>query len=146
MSHQAFSLLIHRPDPGQLWLCARGPLTAGHGAERQAWTDVFRASERASESMALQLDLSGVTRIDAAGLGLIAELCGALHRQGGCVHLTGVSERVGTLLRVSGVGRLFDQPATPATARVTPFRSRSMKFCGAGMTRSPRAACVHAAR
>jgi anti-anti-sigma factor len=123
-AHQPFSLVIHRPDPGQQVVCVTGPLVAGQGAERSAWSDVLGPVERATLRVDIQLDLAGVTQIDAAGLGLLAELCGAAHRRGGTVQLSAASERAGRMLRVTGVGLLFD---LPAAARVKPFPSRSLK-------------------
>lgn len=122
---QPFSLVIHRPDPGQQVVCANGPLVAGQGAERSAWSDVFSPLARATHQFDIRLDLAAVTHIDAAGLGLLADLCGVVHRRGGTVQLVAASERAGRMLRVTGVGLLFDLPA--AAAQVKPFPSRSLK-------------------
>lgn len=121
MAHQAFTLeFVAGELPQQVVLRATGRLTAGAGADHPIWAELSAAAD----GMVLQLDLAGVCRIDAAGIGRLAELSTAVRARGGNVQLVAASERVRTMLRVTGVEPAFDRP-TPS-ARVMPFRNRSL--------------------
>jgi anti-anti-sigma factor len=120
MAKQAFHLELIRSGCGDLLLLrCLGPLTAGHGAERQVWASLLESPDRAD----LVLDLSGVTDLDAAGIGMLAELRSAVHRRAGSLQLMEAGRRVKTMLRVTGVADLLDRPAAPV--RVIPFRCRA---------------------
>lgn len=118
MAYQAFTLeFLGSDQPQQLVRCS-GRLTAAAGADHPAWVQLVEGCPGE-----LQLDLSAVCRIDAAGVGRLAELCTAVHRRGGKVQLVAASDRVRTMLRITGVDLAFDRPTPPA--RVMPFRNRS---------------------
>jgi anti-anti-sigma factor len=129
MSRYPFAMPIHAfrietVRPGytyQALLRCAGPLVSGDGAEPEVWSALLDSPDRVD----VLLDLTGVTDIDAAGVGILAELCQVMHRQGGTVRLLAANERVRTMLRVTGVEDALDLPTPPA--RVFPFRSRTMQ-------------------
>ncbi len=90
----------------QALLQAAGRLVLGHGADRRFWAPILDGSERID----ILLDLAGVTDLDAAGIGLIAELCRSMRRRGGTVRVFAASPRVETLLRLTGVDNALDRP------------------------------------
>ncbi len=122
MAKPAFHFELIRTGYGDhaLLRCV-GPLTAGHGAERQVWIPLLEAPDPAD----LLLDLSAVTELDAAGIGMLATLRSALHRRGGSLRLIEASRRVKTLLSVTGVAGMLDRSAPPP--RVLPFRCRAYR-------------------
>lgn len=73
-------------------------------------------SQIASDGMHAHLDLSGVTFIDAGGVGLLAALRNQLDRTGGGLFLEAVTPRTERILRISGAGMLL-QPREPADLR-----------------------------
>ena len=86
------------------------------------------AAQRHRSHFDILLDLAPVTDMDAAGVGLIAALCQAMHRRGGTVRLHSAPARVRTLLRITGVEYALDRPAPPVC------------WCGGGsrVLRAPR--------
>ena len=105
-----FRLEIVRPGyTYQALLRCTGRLIVGHGAERFLWAPLLDGTDRVD----ILLDLAPVTDMDAAGVGLIAALCQAMHRRGGTVRLLSAPARVRTLLRITGVEYALDRPAPP---------------------------------
>ena len=105
-----FRLETVRPGyTDQALLRCSGRLIVGRGAERQIWAVLFYGSDRVD----VLLDLSAVTDMDAAGIGIIASLCQSIRRRGGTVRMLAASARVRTLLRVTGVEYALDRPAPP---------------------------------
>lgn len=120
MAEEAFRFELIRTGPrDHALLRCEGRLTAGHGAERRVWASLLDASDRAD----LLLDLSGVTQLDAAGIGRLADVRNAVHRRGGSVRLIEANRRVWVMLRVTGLAAVLDRPASPPV-RVLPFRCR----------------------
>ncbi len=93
----------------QALLRCSGRLVLGRGAERHVWAAFLDGTERVD----VLLDLTAVTDMDAAGVGVIAALCQSMRRRGGTVRLLGASPRVRTLLRVTGVEHALDRPTPP---------------------------------
>ena len=93
----------------QALLRCSGRLVLGRGAERHVWAAFLDGTERVD----VLLDLTAVTDMDAAGVGVIAALCRSMRRRGGTVRLLAASPRVRTLLRVTGVEHALDRPAPP---------------------------------
>ena len=83
----------------QALLRCSGRLIVGRGAERHNWAAFLDGTDRVD----VLLDLSAVTDMDAAGIGVIASLCPSIRRRGGTVRVLAASARVRTLLRVTGV-------------------------------------------
>lgn len=54
------------------------------------------------------LDLQGVPLIDSAGLELLLDMHEEYQRLGGTLKLAGVNSLCGEILRVAGVGQLFE--------------------------------------
>jgi anti-anti-sigma regulatory factor len=93
----------------QALLRCSGRLIVGRGAERHHWAAFLDGTDQVD----VLLDLSVVTDMDAAGIGIIASLCQSLRRRGGTVRMLAASARVRTLLRVTGVEYALDRPAPP---------------------------------
>jgi anti-anti-sigma factor len=74
----------------------------------------------------LLLDLAAVAQIDAAGVGVIVDLCRSMHRRGGKVRMVAASARVRRMLRLTGVEALLDDPACPWRAAAS--RSRCFQL------------------
>lgn len=123
MSEEAFRFeLIRTGYRDHALLRCEGRLTAGHGADRRAWTSLLDDPGRAD----LLLDLSGVTHLDAAGIGRLADLRNALHRRGGSLRLVEANRRIGAMLRVTGLAAVLDRAEVPPV-RVLPFRGRAYR-------------------
>jgi anti-sigma B factor antagonist len=73
------------------------------------------ASQIASHGMRTHVDLSGVTFIDAGGVGLLVALRNQLDRNGGRLLLEAVTPHTERILRISGAGTLLRpwEPAAP---------------------------------
>jgi anti-anti-sigma factor len=93
----------------QALLRCSGRLIVGRGAEPHNWAAVLDGTDRVD----VLLDLSAVTDMDAAGIGIIASLCQSMRRRGGTVRMLAASARVRTLLRVTGVECALDRPTPP---------------------------------
>lgn len=122
MAEEAFRFELIRTGYGDhALLRCEGRLTAGNGAERPAWTALLDSPGRAD----LLLDLSGVTQIDAAGLGRLVELRQVFHRRGGSLRVIEAPGRIRAMLRVTGLADLLDRPEPGC--RVLPFRGRAYR-------------------
>lgn len=84
----------------------RGQLTF---AQHRSFRRVVDNLERTAPAQVV-LDLSDVEYIDAAGLGLLLVTREVVSGAGGLVELKGARGPVGRMLRIAGVGDLF-QPA-----------------------------------
>lgn len=127
MAVQAFRIGVLRTEhSSELLVRCAGALVAGDGAERPLWSDLLRLSD----PVGLLVDLSGVTRMDAAGVGILAELQRTRRQHGGSVRLVAAPERVRVLLRLTGLSESLGGALEPDSgpARVPPF-------CGGALLR-----------
>jgi anti-anti-sigma factor len=106
----------------QALLRCSGKLILGHGADRSFWAPLLAGAD----GVDLLLDLAAVTQIDAAGVGVIVDLCRSMHRRGGTVRMVAASARVRRMLRLTGVEALLDGPGCPR--RVAASRSRCFQL------------------
>ena len=72
-----------------------------------------------SAGRVLELDMSRVSQVDAAGLGLLVMLAVELRLQGGRLRLICVQPRVRTLVRTVGLGAALGLVSEGAVARAT---------------------------
>lgn len=87
-----------RVDDRTSVMAVRGPLQLGPGLrmlELQLTAEIDRGV------LALVLDLAAVPMIDSAGLGLLLHLFGQMSERGGVLRISGVTERVRDLLRMT---------------------------------------------
>jgi anti-anti-sigma factor len=103
-------------------LVAEGKLVLGHGADWEAWAPLVAATP----GRVVRVDLSAVTDIDAAGVGLLMRLVVQARRLGRELAVVAASPRVRRVLelvqldRLAGSGR---EPSTsPLSASATPAR------------------------
>jgi phospholipid transport system transporter-binding protein len=54
-----------------------------------------------------EIDLSGVTASDSAGLALLIEWMGLAHRRGGAVHFTGTPAQLNALAKISDLDKVL---------------------------------------
>ncbi|MGE3510526.1 MAG: lipid asymmetry maintenance protein MlaB [Vicinamibacterales bacterium] len=121
MALQAFRIGVLRTQhSSELLVRCAGAFVAGAGAERPLWADLLRSSD----PVEILLDLGGVTRMDAAGVGILAELRRTRRGHGGSVRLVAAPERIRILLRLTGLSESLDGALEPdpGPARVPPFR------------------------
>lgn len=85
-----------------------GPLTLGTNlkiADAQIQDAIHAGAAR------LVLDMSGVPYMDSAGLGALVMTHGLAKAQDGVVRLAGASERVGSLMKMTGMDLLMPMDA-----------------------------------
>lgn len=75
------------------------PIVLGPRTDWQAWEPVARAGT----GRIVVLDLGGVSRVDAAGLGLLVRLATAVRGRGGYLRLDRVQPRVQRLVEATGL-------------------------------------------
>jgi anti-sigma B factor antagonist len=93
----------------------RGRLVFADGAERLRTA----AAQALLAGQDVVLDLARVTQMDAHGAGVLAELFGLARRERRRLSLTGASDRVRRVLRVTGldsVARDIEESGTPGRA------------------------------
>ncbi len=82
-------------------LCLQGPVVTGE-------TEILRNAVRSiSDVSAIVLDLTGVTRVDAAGLGMMVELRGLAESRGVRFELMNVSKWVARVLELARLDTVF---------------------------------------
>jgi anti-anti-sigma factor len=100
-----------------------GRLVLGHGANRDAWAPLLEGAGRID----VLLDLNGVTQLDAAGIGVLVDVCRAVHLRGGTVGVFSASARIRHLLHLTRVCLLFDRPTPCAEVNATRPARRSAR-------------------
>ena len=122
MTHNSPQVLLitRRGERGTI-IVAFGRLVLEHGARWEAWTPFIEWSWGA-----FHLDLSGITQLDAAGIGLLVRVARRIRRQGRDFCIVAAPPRVRRMLAVT---RLEQQLASDC--RVRPVMSTSIE----GMTR-----------
>ena len=82
-----------------------GKIIVGDGAERLLETakDLVRQGERN-----LLFNMSGVSYVDSAGLGVFVKCHNAATESDGCIKLVNVSSRIRDLLRITKLHTLFE--------------------------------------
>lgn len=76
----------------------------------------------AAAGRVLELDTSGVTQVDAAGLGLLVMLAVEVRRRHGRLRLMGATPRMRTLVRTLGLGAVLGLVSDQAVARAIRLR------------------------
>ncbi len=94
---------------GQRVLTCRGALTMETLAS-------LRLALQAENSPALIIELSGVSHMDSAGLGLLVHLHASCQRTGRRLALAGLNERIRKLLDVTGISQVLTLYTTRADA------------------------------
>jgi anti-anti-sigma regulatory factor len=89
-AHTQFQL-TSATGPHGLMVRARGRLTLGHGATERLWEPHVTGGGRVS------LDLTGVTEVDARGLGVLASLARRARQNGITLSVAGASAVVSSL-------------------------------------------------
>ncbi len=96
MMHSIPQFLISTRRGGTV-IVALGRLVLGHGARWGAWTPFIEQATRG----AVYVDLSGITQLDAAGIGLLVRVAGSIRRQGRDFCIVAVSPRVRRMLSLT---------------------------------------------
>ena len=97
-----------------LRIVVTGRLILGPELGWPGWRPVITGSA----GRVLELDMSRVSQVDAAGLGLLVMLAVELRIQGGRLRLMCVQPRVRTLVRTVGLGAALGLVSEGAVARV----------------------------
>jgi phospholipid transport system transporter-binding protein len=79
-----------------------GPLVFATVGKLLSFSDAQFGNEPPSE-----IDLSGVTSSDSAGLALLIEWVSAAHRRGGTVHFSGTPTQLTALAKISDLDRVL---------------------------------------
>jgi anti-anti-sigma factor len=95
--------LVVTPDAQGAYVKASGRIMPRVSSDLTAWQPVLALAA----GRTLTLDLCGVLRIDAAGLGLLATLTQATRGAAGDVRLVAAPPRVQRLLEISGLERVL---------------------------------------
>lgn len=81
--------------------------------------------EAVSAADARFADLSGVSRVDSAGVALLLDWCREVQARGGELQFEAVPAQLEALVRVAGLGSVFglapDHPAPPAASEPVGF-------------------------
>jgi anti-anti-sigma factor len=78
------------------------PALLGPGADQSSWLTLARTAA----GRAVILDLAGVSRLDAGGLGILAAFSEAVHARGGCLRLARVRPQVRRMVEVTGLAEV----------------------------------------
>ena len=111
--------LAVRRDRHRTCFVAGGRLVFGHGADIELWLPYITASAGQS----IEIDLGGVTEIDARALGLLLELAYCADA-GSTLHFVRASPRVLRLVRIMGLDTVLPFPAPAPPQRDRPGTSR----------------------
>jgi len=65
-----------------------------------------------AQELPREIDLSGVTASDSAGLALLIEWMGLAHKRGGSVHFTGTPAQLTALAKISDLDRVLSLNGT----------------------------------
>jgi anti-anti-sigma factor len=90
-------LLIMRGGERVTVIVAFGRLVLGHGATWDTWTPFMEQATRG----ALHVDLSGITQLDAAGIGLLVRVARRIRRQGRDFCIVAAPPRVRRMLALT---------------------------------------------
>jgi ABC-type transporter Mla MlaB component len=93
--------LATTPAPGRLLVKATGRMVVGHGADPGHW----RASLALQPGDVL-VDLSGVTALDARGVGVLASLVRGVTGRGGRLRVVAASPRAERVLAITGLASI----------------------------------------
>jgi anti-sigma B factor antagonist len=85
----------------------------------------FQDLARTHTDSAIVIDLSGVPYMDSAGLGTVLGIMASCHRKGRGFGTTGVSDRLRTLFKVTGVDGLIPTFESAETAQRTLSKTTS---------------------
>ena len=99
--------------PGRLLVTVSGRLVVGHGADSGQW----RTCLALYEARDVLLDLSGVTALDARGVGVLAGLVDRMTDRGGRVRVVAASPRAEWVLTVTGLASLLASTRRSAWCR-----------------------------
>jgi phospholipid transport system transporter-binding protein len=69
---------------------------------------------------AREVDLSGVSRADSAGLAMLLEWASQVQSHGGVLRLAGIPAQLRSLIRITGVGAVFGLDLTADTVAGEP--------------------------
>jgi anti-anti-sigma factor len=89
--------------PDRLLVTMAGRLVVGHGVESNHW----RTCLALYAARDVLIDLSGVTALDAAGVGVLAGIVHRVTGQGGRVRVVAASPRAEWVLTVTGLASLL---------------------------------------
>jgi anti-anti-sigma factor len=96
MTHAIPQFLISTRRGGTV-IVALGRLVLGHGARWGAWTPFIEQAARRE----VYVDLSGITQLDAAGLGLLVRVARRIRRQGRDFCIVAAAPRVRRMLALT---------------------------------------------
>lgn len=97
--------VVESKEGDVLVLVLEGRITFGHG-DTEAGSAIRRAL--AAGERKILVDMGGVPMVDSAGLGEIVSAYAWAHRSHAAMKLSGLSERVRELLRMTRLGGVFD--------------------------------------
>jgi anti-anti-sigma factor len=97
MTSRDFWLAVRR-EPTRTHIAAGGRLVLGHGADMSWWRPYIDDAA----GQAIDVDLGGVTEMDARALGLLVELARAT-AGGATIRFVRASARVARLVRLTGL-------------------------------------------
>lgn len=102
-----------RLEPDIVVLEIAGKLTLGRECKQLEWATDNLIREQQKKVI---FDLSGVTRIDSTGIGILVMSAGQVKKAGGQLHLAGATGHIEHVLLVSGVDKLVPLHPTAAAA------------------------------
>src|SRR5690349_9727821 len=106
--------LVVTPDAQGAYVKASGRFMPRASSDLTAWGPALTLAN----GRTLTLDLCGVVRMDAAGLGLLATLTAETRRKDGELRLVSAPSRVRRLLEVCGLHRVLSGDDRSRNARV----------------------------
>lgn len=103
-----FQMDIQSPEPGVAVARFTGAVTLGtslHAADAQLQKTIADGAAK------VVLDMTDVPYMDSAGLGVLVQASGLANEKGGVLRLCGVSERVGSLIKLTRTDGLLPMDA-----------------------------------
>ena len=117
-----FLLITRRGERGTV-IVAVGRLVLEHGARWGAWTPFIESASRG----AVHLDLSGITQLDAAGIGLLARVARRIRRQGRDFCIVAVAPRVRRMLAVTRLEQTLASDCRVRAVMSTPIEGMTRR-------------------
>jgi anti-sigma B factor antagonist len=92
-------------DSGVVVLTLSGTMTMGNQLQRFEWT-VEEATK--NNQNRIVLDMSQIAYLDSSGIGVLVGCTGKVKSAGGQLRLAGVTDRVMSILKMTGVDRVLN--------------------------------------
>jgi len=91
-------------DSGVMVLALSGSMTMGNQLQQLEWAVQELAKNKQNR---IVLDMSGISYLDSAAIGVLVGCHGTVRNSGGQLRLAGVTSRVGAVFKMTGVDKVL---------------------------------------